>query len=108
MGSETHLSFQRNVDEQAKEAGFLQGQSRQVQRPRPRRRPAARAHPARPQTEARRQAQTQKNPRRSAQRNRRRPMKILPLSSFALAAAILAATAAAPAQAQTVQVSKDN
>ena len=35
-------------------------------------------------------------------------MKILPLSSFALAAAILAATAAAPAQAQTVQVSKDN
>jgi uncharacterized protein len=38
-----------------------------------------------------------------------RPMKPLPLSSFALAAAVLAtAAAAAPSQAQTVQVNKDN
>jgi uncharacterized protein YggE len=35
-------------------------------------------------------------------------MKILTLSSFALAAAVLAATATAPSQAQTIQVNKDN
>jgi uncharacterized protein len=37
-----------------------------------------------------------------------RPMKPLPLSSFALAAVVLATAAAAASQAQTVQVNKDN